>query len=147
VQANRETISQALETQLAKAKNAYPFKTVSRRARIWSNVTSAEQPVIFLVKVSEAVDQSTWGAARYRLKYFVLCYLRADAQPNVIAEVEINKALDAVDAALLGTPPGEKQKLGGLVENCWIEGDVMIDTGILDQQIVIVVPVSIVTGI
>lgn len=147
MQASREAISQALETQLAKAKNAYPFKTVSRRARIWTNVTSAEQPVIFLVKVSEAIDQSTWGAPRYRLKYVVLCYLRADAAPNLVPEVEINKVLDAVDVTLLGTPPGEKQTLGGVVENCWIEGDVMIDTGILDQQIVIVIPVSILTGI
>jgi hypothetical protein len=147
MQVNREVIAQALETQLGKVKDLYPFKTVSRRARIWTNVTPSEQPALYLIKVSEGYDQSTWGAARYRLKYLMLCYLRADAQPNVVAEVEINKALDALDATLAGKPPGTKQTLYGIVENCWIDGDVMIDTGILDQQIVIVVPVSILTGI
>jgi hypothetical protein len=147
VRVNRDVLGQALEAQLAKVKNVYPFKTVSRRARIWTNVTPAEQPAIFLVKVRETLDQTTWGAPRYRLAYLALCYLRADAAPNLIPEVEINKVLDAVDGVLLATPPGEKQTLGGIVENCWIEGDIMIDTGILDQQIVIVIPVSIVTGI
>jgi hypothetical protein len=147
VHVSRETVGQALQAQLAKVKNVYPFKTVSRRARIWTNVTPAEQPAMFLVKVRETFDQATWGAPRYRLSYLALCYLRADAAPNLIPEVEINKVLDAVDGTLLGTPPGQKQTLGGMVENCWIEGDIMIDTGILDQQIVIVIPVSIVTGI
>jgi hypothetical protein len=147
VRVSREAVGQALEAQLARVKNVYPFKTVSRRARIWTNVTPAEQPAVFLVKARETLDQTTWEAPRYRLSYLVLCYLRADAAPNLIPEVEINKVLDAVDATLLGTPPGEKQTLGGVVENCWIEGDVMIDTGILDQQIVIVIPVSILTGI
>ena len=37
--------------------------------------------------------------------------------------------------------------LGGLAYNAWIEGEVIMDTGILDQQLALMVPVSVECGI
>ena len=45
------------------------------------------------------------------------------------------------------SPIGERQTLGGIVNNAWIEGEVIMDTGILDQQLALMVPVSVECGI
>jgi hypothetical protein len=42
---------------------------------------------------------------------------------------------------------GERQTLGGIVNNAWINGEVMIDTGILDQQCALLIPVDVETGL
>jgi hypothetical protein len=76
-----------------------------------------------------------------------MIYIRADAGPDAVPDTVINQMLDAIGLVLQSIPPGEKQTLGGLVENAWVEGEILIDSGILDQQCVIQIPVKVVTGI
>ncbi len=103
-------------------------------------------------KISEdAVQDQAYGAPKYLLKYRVWIYLRADAivdqsSPN---ENYFDTVLDAIDAAMnVGKPPfWAAQTLGGLVAHAWIDGTTVLDPGDVDQQIVAMIPISVVCGL
>lgn len=145
----RESIANALFALLSLATlNGVPFTTYSRAAKIWSQVDNGQQPALYLVHTGETlVQKQPFGLTKYTFHFHVLIYLRGDADPSSIPDTLINEALQSIDNALQTTPVGEKQTLGGLVENAWIEGDTLIDPGILDQQVVAVVPIKVVAGL
>jgi hypothetical protein len=123
-------------------------KSTSRKAKVWSNTNAADQPAMFLVHSGEqAVQNQSYGLTKYLLHFEILIYARADANPSSSPDTLINGLLDALDAQLQSVPPGERQTLGGLVQHAWIEGEILIDTGILDQQIAIMIPVRVLSGI
>jgi tetratricopeptide (TPR) repeat protein len=64
-----------------------------------------------------------------------------------IPQTQLHAIWAAIDAALRAKPPGARQTLGGLVENCWIEGSVLVQAGILSQQCSLEIPLLAVTGI
>lgn len=151
---SRETVSAALLTLLGATQFTIPggspqtFQTVGRNAAIWSNVPAGDQPALQLIHSGEQVVQNTaYGLAKYALHFEVLIYARADASPNAVADTMINAMLDAIDAQMQSTPPGERQTLGGIVYHAWIEGEILIDTGILDQQVAILIPIKVLSGI
>jgi hypothetical protein len=116
------------------------FKLFSRHARIWANITPAEQPAFFLLPFGGRVEQNqAWGAPRYTLRLLALVYTRADANVSptnpTAPQTLLNQCWQAIQAALLGTPPGQPQTLGvaGVV-NAWIDGEVNMQPGVLDQQ-------------
>lgn len=146
----RETVANALISLLATATiNGSPaFVKVGRNAKIWSNVDAADQPAMYLIHYGDSVVQKqSFGLPKYTFHFVIMIYIRADAGPDAVPDTVINQMLDAIGLALQSIPPGEKQTLGGLVENAWVEGEILIDSGILDQQCVIQIPVKVVTGI
>lgn len=146
----RETIAAAILTLLAPLAPA-PFKSVNRAPRIWSDVDPTEQPCLSLIHVAEgALQDQANGVTRWTMDFHLLGYCRADAVPAplTIPDQQINALLDAIEHQLEPTPRwGRVQTLGGLVANCFIEGEVLIDTGILDQQCAFVVPIRVITGV
>jgi hypothetical protein len=143
----REAVATALFNLLAATQiSSQPaFKTTSRRAKVWSNTNNADQPAMYLIHTGEQVLQNQiFGVPKYLLHFEVVIYARADANPAIAPDTQINSLLDAIDAQMqTTTPPGERQTLGGLVYHAWIEGEILIDTGILDQQVAIMVPVKV----
>jgi hypothetical protein len=147
---SREAVAAALFTQLAGTKigGVSPFNTTGRRARIWSDLSPGDQPAMFLIHTGEqAVQNQAPGLTKWMLHFEVLIYARVDPSPSSTPDTFINAILDALDAQMQTTPPGERQTLGGVIYNAWIEGQIFIDTGILDQQIAILVPIRVMTGI
>jgi hypothetical protein len=146
----REAISEALFTQLQKANGTgagqFNFQSFERGLKSWGSVPAANQPAAFLVKWKESLTQVNLGLTVYVLDYLLVIYLQVDPSTGTVGETTCNAILDALDLALQSKPPYEKQSLGGLVINAWIEGEVMIDTGILDQQAAIFVPIKVRTG-
>jgi hypothetical protein len=145
----RETIAAALLTLLQGTKiGGQPaFLTTGRRARVWGDVTPGDQPAAFLNHGGEtAMQDKAYGATKWLLHFEIVIYLRADATPDAVPDTAINAILDAVDAQILGTP-GQRQTLGKVVYQTWIEGEILIDTGILDQQVAILIPIKVLTGI
>ena len=146
----RETIAAALFTLLAGTKiGSNPaFVTTSRHAKVWSNITPGDQPAMFLIHAGEQVMQSqSYGLSKYLLHFEILIYARADARPDAVPDTLINSLLDAIDAQMQSTPPGDRQTLGGAAVHAWIEGEILIDSGILDQQVAIMIPVRVLAGI
>jgi hypothetical protein len=163
---NREPIAQALFTILA---GAYPWQTKSRQGQIWSNV--AEQPAMFLIAPSENDQQPEMALTEYKLNYLCLVYFKADPAPDGSAahpypDTVINAMIGAIEAKL-GTPTGERvqnmQVVGQQpviapgnaaaptpvtnVINCWIDGRIDKDSGILDNQAAILLPIVVLCGI
>jgi hypothetical protein len=143
---NPEAIGAALFTQLLKAN--FVFSSSDRRGQIWSNVDQAAQPYMGLIeRGATGVQNQAIGLEKWTLHYLVLVYLRADATPSAIPATALNAALQAIAEAINSSPLGERQTLGGLVNNVWINGDCLIDTGILDQQCALLIPVDVELGI
>lgn len=141
-----ETISIALFNLLLTAN--FTFQSSDRRGQIWSGVTPGQQPYLGLIeKGATGVQNSALGLEKWTLHYLCLVYLRADANPEAIPATQINAALQAIAEAINSVPLGEKQTLGGLVLNTFINGEVFIDTGILDQQCAILVPIDVECGL
>jgi hypothetical protein len=151
VRVPRETVSVALFNLLKATQiGGLPaFQSTSRKAKVWSNTNQADQPAMFLIHSGEeAVQSQAYGLTKWMLHFEILIYARVDSNPNGIPpDTTINAILDAIDAQMQSTPPGERQTLGNVVYHSWIEGQILIDTGILDQQIAILVPVRVLTGI
>jgi len=129
------------------------FETKGRKVIIWSNVPPAAQPACFLEKVDENVVQDqAFGASKYLLNYRLWLYLRADASQDesVTTEDVYDPMLDAIDTAIQRSarPPFQvPQTLANKVAHTWINGTTLIDPGVLDQQIVCVVPVTVLAGL
>jgi hypothetical protein len=146
----RETIAAALFSLLAATQiNSAPaFATTGRRAKIWGDVDPSKQPAMFLIHSGEqAVQSQPFGLTKWLLHFEVLIYLRVDPSPTATPDTAINAFLDAIDAQMQSGSKGTNQTLGGLVTNAWIEGSILIDSGILDQQVAMLIPLKVVTGI
>lgn len=143
----REQVSAALFNLL---KTAYPWVKSARAAQMWDAVGSTNQPYMAVFAVGNEAKEQARALTRWRMKFVCLVYLRADqsqVDAGTTVETTINQIIDAVDAALVGPIKGERQTLGGLVEHAWIEGEIFIDTGIVDQQCAILIPILASTGI
>ena len=163
---NREPIAQALFTLLA---GAYPWATKSRQAKIWTS--SDPQPAMYQIAPGEGDSQPEMALTEYRLNYLCLVYFKADPSPDGSAahpfpDTVINAILQAIESKL-GTPSGERvqnlQVVGQQpvvtpghavaptpvtnVINCWIEGRIDKDSGILDSQCAILIPIVVLCGI
>lgn len=118
-----------------------------RSIKIWGNVAPANQPALFVFLPDEDGKQDeAFGLSKWVLEYKVLVYARADAEPDTVPETILNAYRLAIFSAIRSTPPGEKNTLGGRVEHAWIEGQILRDMGILDQQLVLMIPVKVLIG-
>ncbi|HVI09584.1 MAG TPA: hypothetical protein VND65_14945 [Candidatus Binatia bacterium] len=140
-----ETIEAALFALLQ--TSTYPFQTYDRRGQLPENVPAANQPYLGLVHIGDAqVENQAQGLEKWLLHFRALVYIRADAVSSGVPATEMNKALQAI-VQVMRTPTAERQTLGGLVDNAWIEGTVLRDTGILDQQCALLIPIVVDTGL
>lgn len=113
-------------------------------------VDATNQPALIQLQEHLTIQQKeNFGPAKWQLRIYVLVYLRADGanadQVQELAATVTNYVIWGLAKVLETTlPPYQKQTLDGLVYHCWLEGDVVPE--ILDQQVVIVVPVNILLG-
>lgn len=143
---NPEAIAIALFNLLQ--TSSFSFSTYDRRGKIWTDVPPTNQPYLALIQRGmTGVQDTALGLEKWTLHFIVLVYIRSDADPVTIPATLINTIIKAIAEVINSNPIGQLQRLGGLVNNCWISGDISIDTGILDQQCAIVIPVSAQTGL
>ncbi|MEI7443266.1 MAG: hypothetical protein WCK28_00110 [Burkholderiales bacterium] len=140
----REPIYAALFARLSAAA---AFQTASRRLKHWTDTPGGEQPALFMAQRRETVMPATPVPGlppKYLLEVDV--YVYAKARSNAAPGPILNPLLDAIDAAMAGTPAtGGKNTLGGLCEHAWVEGVIDTDEGTLGDQAVAVVPIRILT--
>jgi hypothetical protein len=139
--ATREQIMTALCARIFAIAD---FKTTGRRALLWSKVPFDKQPACFVQNVKETTEHQNTMLAIRRIYVDVVFYVQVGSNAEAEPGAAINKLLEALDAALL--PDDDLRNtltLGGLVQQCWIEGDTDIDQGGLDGQAKAVVPLQI----
>jgi hypothetical protein len=147
---SREAIISALCARLANAQFSTPINgltswaLLSRRLRLWSDVSAADQPALFVTEHAEnVVGPGDMVPAKTTLAVDLFIYIAAGKDPNAIPASALNIALDALTAVLAPPPGASRQTLGGLVAHCRIEGRVIKDPGDLDGQGLAIVPVKI----
>jgi hypothetical protein len=136
---DREAIYSALFDKLS---NAAEFITVSRRLKHWSDVAAADQPALFQAQRREIVEGEP-GLPRMHLLHVDAYIYASTGDPDASPGEMINPLLDAIEAALAPDPITNKQRLGGLVEHVWVEGEIETDEGTLGDQGVCIVPLVI----
>ena len=151
----REQIAQALLTLLqdinaniSYGPAQFPAGSITRRGAIWSKTAAANQPCLYGVQVAEHTSQeSAFGENRWVLYFTLEVYAQADAASAAVPDTLINAILDGIELTIQSKPKGMPQTLGGIVTNCWIEGEIVLGTGQIETQLMMLVPVRIVTGI
>ncbi len=142
--ATREQIYAAL---FAKLQGAYAWNFSSRRLRHWEEVPWADQPALFVVQEHEKAELNIHGMPlkwALNAKVWVYCNVGETQDPAVTASTQVNAAVDAIDAVLKATREGDRQTLGGLVYNCFIDGALETDEGWLGPQTVCRIPIKII---
>jgi len=145
-----EQIMEEFEALLLGTTNIAPFgdvKTVTRVWQPWDQVAEIAQPAIVIVEPREKETARRGQQPSLILQTLLVCYIQCD--PNDLANppnTRINNFLKAIRTALLpqGTDVAvNAQTLGGLVSDAFIDGEIVKDAGILDNQGSLMIPVSL----
>lgn len=143
---SRELIMSRL-FDLLSAPTVVPWKTTSRRLRLWDQVDKGDRPALFLSENSiERIGYQSETLPRKEMTPNVIVYTHAPHDDPDPPAAKLNRILDAIEAAI--APAGRdlltgKQTLGGLVSHVYISGDVEKDPGDLDGDGILIVPLSI----
>ena len=156
--ATRESVYQALfqllQTVPVPAAVGGKWNTQSRVLQDWEDVVPANQPAMFLHQLPQNARQPTVpGLPEWRWHAALWIYYRTDninnptASNGPIPDAVVNAFVDNVELALQSVPPEERQTLGGRVVHTWIEGDVVWNSGLTNNQAVILVPITVMVAI
>lgn len=124
------------------------FKEKSRRIKLFSDVSKTQQPWFGQAEHDEEPKQVPNQPYKRLFKAQWVVYLNTNNQTKATLSVDINNLLDAFDAVLAPTPadPGfmdKRMTLGGLAYHVWSDGRVFKDPGDIDDQGMVVYPISI----
>jgi len=150
----REAISVALFNLLtSNTALAALCKTITRTPKIWTAVNEADRPYLQLFKGGPETEgyiqpqQGHIGLTKYRINYNLWLYLSVDPSGQINGETTVNNIADAIDAAMQSNAFGERQTLGGLVNNAWIEGGSEWGREFEDNNLTIFWRIAVETGI
>jgi hypothetical protein len=135
---------------LAQAANtqATPFSTMSRRWVSWDQTNPEQCPALFQLQRSPKLDRRASGVPRISLPVDWYVYLPSDPADLVtVTSTVINNYMTALLNAILPTLQGDKQTLGGLVYDAYVDGDITLDEGLLSSPAVFRVPIIALTGL
>lgn len=127
-----------------------PFKIVSRRLRHYDDVLPGSQPALYVLQNHETAEARDRGLpTKWTLRGELFIYARNE--PSGLDQgggSVLNPLIDAVETALFPVPAhGNVQSLGGLVSRAFIDGEVEVYEGNLDNQAVAIIPVRIITPV
>ena len=138
---SREAIYGALFALLAATAG---IKTSSRKLKHWESVSSPDQPALFLVQRRESSRIATKLPTIWTFHADIVLYGTNGGQDTDIVPMSIlNPIVDAIVTVLVPSVVPNEQTLGGLVERCRIDGDILTDEGVLGDQAIVVIPVTI----
>jgi hypothetical protein len=118
------------------------WNLISNRLKLWSDVSSDQQPSAFLVTHRETDEYRGLGLVRRRLDLMVYCYARTDSEPGGPILDSMLEAFEATFNIIDNNSTGSNT-LDGMVYFCRIEGRVFKDPGDLDNQAMMVVPIVV----
>lgn len=145
----RESIFAALFSLAAKANTPNTkFSVMSRRFIPWSERSNLEGVELYQLQLPQMSKQDTMGANQWKLHAIWFVYIPVNTDDlRTVVSTYLNNYLDALDNAISPQMLGERQTLGGLVTNAWIDGNVIVDEGLLSPPALIAIPITILTGI
>lgn len=121
------------------------WKTFTQTILEPDDVPQTNQPALILCRGPQNFSQKAYGVTKITWRCFFLIYFRSDnlKTVNTYPDQVTDPVLDSIEQ--LFQPQGNDQAftLGGLVQNCWLDGMAVADPGIVDGQAIILCPVSI----
>lgn len=135
----REQIMAAL---WAKVSNITGIKTSSRRLLHWDDIAPADQPALFMAQGPQVATLTRGFPLKWLLHANLHLYVNSGENPNLSPAPALNTLLDAIEAAL-APGAGAYQTLGGLVHDCWINGQIETLEGTLGAQEAALIPITI----
>ena len=132
----------ALTDGLAWGAPPRSFLHRARRVKLWSDLPG--QPALCQAEHDETITEVTGLPPKRVFGASWLIYHDAGKDPDAAPASETNQILDAIEALFPSDDPDHAQTLGGLVHHAFISGKVFKDSGDLDGQALIVVPIQIV---
>lgn len=145
---NLEPAAAALFKQAQAASTATtPLKTTSRRWRHFKDVTPDQMPALFQYQLPGfTVEKGARSLPVFRFRFYWMVYLPASAGPNNPTSPVMNNYMTALIQQLLPTPMMPRNTLGNLVYDCYIDGQGVMDEGLLQTPSLIGLPITILTG-
>lgn len=124
------------------------FQKRTRRIALFSDVPSPQQPWLGQAEHGERSAQTTNLPYRRVWNAQWMVYHRAGDIPNFEPTIWNNLIIDALEAALAPsvTDPGffdRRNTLSGLVHHCFIDGEIFKDPGDIDNQAMIIIPITL----
>lgn len=122
------------------------WKTSSQRLKIWDEVSAANQPAIFLHRgLQRATQTKAFGVSKWELRATVWIYFRTE---NLKTESHYpdeftDELIDNIELTLQTDPLAGPLNFDETIYHAWIDGSIFIDSGIEDNQAVVVVPITI----
>lgn len=141
--ATREQIMTALTNLL---ESSATFVTVGRRLRDPEGLRADEAPALFVVEHEDTYKRPVFNAPPIReMNVMAIVYADGGNDQTQIPAAFINNMLDVLDGLLKGeNAVVKKNTLGGLVEACFIEGQVLRSSGNVTGQAWANIPIRIV---
>lgn len=125
-----------------------PFVIMSRRWRHFKDVPPDQMPAFFQSQLSgETTRGGVRGLPVHNFKFRWCVYLPASQSLDDVVSPVMNEYYDALSNVLIANlGPQSRNTLGGIVVNCYEDGQVFIDEGLLDTPSLIVIPITVITG-
>lgn len=139
-----QSLETICSTFFAKVSAVAGFKTTSRRLRVVEDVASADQPALFMTVVSLESQVNTKTPTVWTLNLVLWIFVHTGGDENAIPSSIMNPLLNAVLESFAPGPIESEQTLGGLVHRCRVSGVIETEEGLLGDQAVSAIPVSIV---
>lgn len=124
------------------------FKTKSRLWKHFSELDDVETPAIYMTQVREVAERKGKGLNAWRFYVNLHLYVKVGQQgdmgaiPATILNPLVDKVCDLIQPSGSDFAHNE-QTLGGLVEQCAIEGDIITDEGLFGPLGVALIPAVI----
>lgn len=135
---NREAIASAL---YAKVSSLAGFVTHSRYLRHWNDVSSGEQPALFMSQGAQIQQRTTNQPSKWLLNFTFWIYVTNETN-GVLPATTLNNLLDAVENAI--EPYGQESATLGLQSVHYVKiGSIECDEGWLGSQGVAIVPITV----
>jgi hypothetical protein len=107
----------------------------------------ANQPTLSMIQTPQHAVMDTFGLSQWKLGATAVIYYRTEGIPDsdMARDKIVNDVIDSFDRAI-NPMPGMAQTLGGMVLHTYIEGAVIFDNGLTDQQAFVLIPITILIG-
>lgn len=132
--ASREQVMITLFNLLS---GAYAFQTTSRRPMTQASLPNTLMPALFLLDDDEdhkRGDKITPAIRTIKAGIWIFTNSGQNPDPTITPVTILNNIIDSIDpvcGGVLKPGPNGLQTLGGIVVDCWIEGKITKDPGML----------------
>lgn len=126
---------------------ATPFKVMSRRMRHFTDVKPEEIPALFQFQAPGfTIEKAQRSLPVFRYRVWWMVYLPVSQNLGNPTSPQMNNYVTALTQALTPSVAEPRITLRGLVYECYLDGQGLMDEGLLTTPSLIALPITILHG-